>query len=173
MPKLYFKEKQRFNHWWIIAIVTIVTGLWLWAFIQQIILGIPFGTRPAPDLALIIILVLVLIPVLIFAFHSMHTEIRSDGIYYRLAPIMRSKKIKTEDITEWHLRKYKPVREFGGWGIRFSFRKKGSKTYNVKGKSGLQLKLDSGKKILIGTQKPEEIEKAMEKLLPDKNLSSS
>ncbi len=52
-------------------------------------------------------------------------------------------------------------------GIRYG--PKGT-AYNVSGKIGLQLELKNGKKILIGTRKPEEIENLLHHLNVDTKL---
>jgi hypothetical protein len=54
------------------------------------------------------------------------------------------------------VRKYSPIKEYGGWGFRYGF--KNGKAYNISGNMGLQLILKNGDRILIGTQKPEELE---------------
>src|SRR5690554_7570605 len=45
----------------------------------------------------------------------------------------------------------------GGWGIRFTM--KYGTVYNIKGNKGLFVKLKNGKTFIVGTQKPEELEK--------------
>ena len=52
--------------------------------------------------------------------------------------------------------------EYGGWGYRISPRN--GKAFNIKGSWGLQLVLSNGDKLLLGTQKPEELKKAIEQL---------
>jgi hypothetical protein len=47
---------------------------------------------------------------------------------------------------------------YGGWGIKRGI---GGLAYNVSGNQGLQLVLTDGRKILIGTQKPEQFINAM------------
>ena len=54
--------------------------------------------------------------------------------------------------------------EYGGYGMRSGSRKYG-KAYNVSGKTGLQLYLSNGKKLLIGTQNPRQAQKAMEAMM--------
>lgn len=49
------------------------------------------------------------------------------------------------------------VFKFGGWGIRYNF---AMWEYNVSGNQGLIVTLKD-KKFLIGTQKPEEMQKAI------------
>lgn len=50
----------------------------------------------------------------------------------------------------------------GGWGVRLGTRY--GTVYNVKGNKGLAVQLKSGKKYLIGTQKPEELMTFLEHL---------
>ena len=52
------------------------------------------------------------------------------------------------------MRKYSPLREFGGWGYRVG---PGGKAFNMQGNMGLQLEMMGGEKLLIGTRKPEEL----------------
>jgi len=63
---------------------------------------------------------------------------------------------------------YSPISDYGGWGIRY-----GSigKAYNVSGNRGVQLELLNGERILIGSQKPEELAAAIDLALKshDKN----
>ena len=93
------------------------------------------------------------------------TRIRQEGIYYRFYPFhLKEKHIPTEEILSYEVRQYKPITEYGGWGIRNGGKKYG-KAFNVSGNMGLQLYLKNGKKLLIGTGKPAEIGKAMEALM--------
>lgn len=52
---------------------------------------------------------------------------------------------------------------FVGYGIKISL--KYGTIYNVKGNKGLVLLMNSGKKFLIGTQKPQEIQRVIDTLL--------
>jgi hypothetical protein len=95
---------------------------------------------------------------------KLETVVRSDGLYVRFFPIhFRSKKLTADDIKEYYTRKYRPILEYGGWGIRYSFTGKG-KAYNVSGNKGVQLILTNGKKLLIGSQKPDDLVAAIDKM---------
>ncbi|MCK5334467.1 MAG: hypothetical protein KAJ24_08150, partial [Candidatus Aenigmarchaeota archaeon] len=85
---------------------------------------------------------------------KMTTDVRRDGIYIRFFPF--SRKILFSELKSYVSRKYSPVGEYGGWGVRCNFGGKGM-AYNVSGNHGVQLELLSGKKILIGSQKPDEL----------------
>jgi hypothetical protein len=95
----------------------------------------------------------------LFVVLKLETEVRSDGLYVRYFPFhFKYKKINPDDLTEYCARQYSPLREYGGWGIKCG---KGGKAYNVKGNRGLQLVFTNGKRLLIGSQKPDELEQAM------------
>lgn len=62
------------------------------------------------------------------------------------------------------MRLYRPIKEFGGWGMRTAFNGKNGKAYNVSGNVGIQLELKNGSKTLLGTQKGKEAKSANESL---------
>jgi len=81
------------------------------------------------------------------------TIINDTGILIKFFPFQtKQKKIDWEDIKECSIRKYQPIKEYGGWGLRNSLN---GKAYNTKGNFGIQVKLNDEKNILIGTQQPD------------------
>jgi hypothetical protein len=64
------------------------------------------------------------------------------------------------EIVHRETRTYWPILEYGGWGISYSFFGKGW-AYNVNGNRGGQLELANGKRILIGSQRAEELARAI------------
>jgi hypothetical protein len=91
---------------------------------------------------------------------KLETEVRPDGLYVRYFPFhIHFKRFGAEDFSEYYARTYRPIREYGGWGIRCSFGK--GKAYNVSGNKGVQLVFKSGKRLLIGSQRDEELEEAI------------
>jgi hypothetical protein len=100
-------------------------------------------------------------------FMSSSLQLRIDGymLQYRFKPLVNQwRSIRPEEIRRWEVRKYAPLRESGGWGVRYSFKNK-STAYTISGRHVLDIELVSGKHILIGTSKPQELEKAMEKMM--------
>jgi hypothetical protein len=151
-----FREVQRFRQLWVWILVFFLMGLSWYSFIQQIVSKIPFGTRPAPDLVVIGMWILFGCVFPIIAFKTgLITEVRGDGIYIRFIPFhLKFRTMPFEAIQTYEERTYRPLREYGGWGIRVGA---GGKAYNISGNRGVQLVLLSGRKILIGSQKPEEL----------------
>ena len=165
--KTYFKEEQRFKQWWIILIVLSASAFPWIGLIYQIILGHKFGNNPAPDWMIILIWLLFGIGFpLFFLSAKLITEVKEDGIYIKFFPFhLKYKFFSFDEIESFKDREYKPIREYGGWGIRYGL---SGKAYNVYGNKGLQLVMRSDKKILIGSQRSYEFYKAVQKLKSEK-----
>jgi hypothetical protein len=89
------------------------------------------------------------------------TRITDEGIYVRFIPFhFKDQFYPWDSIESAQVRTYSPLKEYGGWGIKYGFNGQG-KVYNVSGNEGLQLVFKSGEKLLIGTQKPAEIQAAV------------
>ena len=100
----------------------------------------------------------------LFIIFRLETRIRHDGIYYRLVPFHGPFRYHPWDnLQKCYVRKYSPILEYGGWGLRLGMYGKGT-AFNVSGNMGLQLKLSNNKKILLGTRRPEEITTTLKKL---------
>lgn len=110
------------------------------------------------------------IVIIVMLFIRLKTKITDDGIYLAYIPFVRKwKKIAKDDITGYELRKFQAVLEYGGYGMRM--RRKAGKAYTISGNTGLQLYLKDGKKLLIGTQKKQALKYAMQKLMPNANIT--
>lgn len=146
---------------------------WLWAFLL-ILLAIFWGEfyRAASHrLTAPVILNLILfngaVPVLLLLlFWKARLEVRFDreGLNYRFSPFqLRERRISWEEVGKAYLRTYRPIWEYGGWGIRTNWNGKNA-AYNVSGDQGLQLELKNGRRLLFGTQRPEELAAALKSL---------
>lgn len=157
---LLFRETQYFRQPWIWLIVLGIFALFAYLIVQQLILGKPVGNNPASDTELIILVVIFGLGLpLLFFMTKLVVEVRDDGLYIRFFPFHFSfRKIPLEDLKTCEARTYSPLKEYGGWGIRYGPK---GKAYNVSGNRGVQLEPANGKRILIGSQKPEELAEAI------------
>lgn len=104
--------------------------------------------------------IITLLVALLFVFLKLKTRVDEKGIHYQFMPIHFSEKsILWNEIEQCYVRKYNPITEYGGWGIRGLGKK--NKAYNTKGNIGLQLVLKNGRKLLIGTQMKTEMEQVI------------
>jgi hypothetical protein len=158
--EIIFSEKQRFTQWWIWAIMIGVNGTMLFGVLQQLVFGRQFGDTPMNSIALVVVTVLSIgVSSLIFIFR-LETEITREGVNVRFLPFISSRHYPWHTISRSFVRKYNPVLEYGGWGVRFGMFGRGS-AFNVSGNQGLQLVFNDDKKLLIGTGKPEELTEAL------------
>lgn len=155
--KILFKERQKFNQWWLWLILLTINGVFLISLYRQLILGHETGSNPISDTGLIIVTGCFLLFTLIFANIRLDTIIKNDGIYVQFFPFhFRFKHFTWESLSKSHLRTYSPLKEYGGWGIRIGLFGIGM-AYNISGKDGLQLVFKNNKKLLIGTNKIDEL----------------
>jgi hypothetical protein len=173
MGKDFFEEEQCICSFWLyfftIIVYAIVIIPTMEALYSQVILGVPYGDELTTNRALLILLMFIIILLILtlwlFARMKLIVRVNDRGLSYRYPPfIAKERLIAKEDIEKHELRKYSPIREYGGWGIRYGW-KKGEKAYNVRGNTGMQLYLKDGKKILFGTQQGESFKQAMDKMM--------
>lgn len=159
-----FTERQYFRQIWLWALLIIINGFIIYGLISQVFFGRTFGDKPISNELLFFVTLGVLLLTLLFVFLRLDTVIKQDGVYYRFLPFQWTyKKISWDRISKSFVRQYNPITEYGGWGLRTGLFGKGQ-AFNVSGDKGLQLVYDNGKKFLLGTQRPDEIEQALKQL---------
>jgi len=154
-----FREVQQFRQvWlWILMLVSFIVPIVLVSC--QLMKGAAAGRPMSGDLIPFALLVLfgVGIPALMY-FIKLITEVRSEGLYLRFVPFVR-RLISYEDIKTCEARTYSPIGEYGGWGVRWG---PSGKAYNISGNRGVQLEFKDGKRLLIGSQRAEELAQAIQ-----------
>ncbi len=172
MAREYFYEKQTFSWIWplLIPMHVILLFILVYGTYKQFYLGEPFGNTPMSNKELIVFNTCIILFIALFDYfllHSMYLEIKIDssGIHYRYPPMINKwKTLQKEEIEYWEVGKYYPLRDYGGWGYRISFRRKKGKALNVYGNKGLTLQLKNGKTLVLGTRQQEKLKAAMDKL---------
>jgi len=150
-----FREVLYIRQSWPGLLILIPVVFSWYAFIAQIVLGQPVGNHPAPDLAVWVIWFIFGIGfILLFCATKLITEVRRDSIYVSLFPFY-SRTIPLRDVVRYEVREYHPLREYGGWGIRFAPWKKHA--YTMSGNRGVELELSTGMRFLIGSQRSDEL----------------
>ncbi|QCX00484.1 hypothetical protein FGM00_10305 [Aggregatimonas sangjinii] len=160
--KILFQEKQKFTQWWLWLLL-----LWPLAYVlyaQFAAISQPTGnTSGNLSLSIImpseywIILVVTLVIAFLFLVVRMETTIDSEKIMVKHLFLVK-KEFRWEEITTAEIINY----GFVGYGIRISL--KHGTVYNVKGKHGLFITLQDGRKRLIGTQRPEELRSVVKEM---------
>lgn len=154
-----FHEVQHFNQWWALAVVAGLALAGWWAFVEQIVMGQPWGNSPAPD-AVVLLMWLVFgvgLPVMM-RWVRLIVRVKGDALDVRYVPF-RHRVIPLSTITSATPRTYRPIREYFGWGIRWVPLR--GWVYSVSGDQGVQLVLGGRRKLLIGSRRPEELAAAI------------
>lgn len=176
---ILFAEEQKFRQGWLWLLLTgtVLVGL---VGAVSVLVFLPYKTEVAQMIMWLIMGFILFISVLIplgvcalFYFMKLAIEVRLDGIYLRFSPFHRSYRcIHFDQIERYYMRQYRPVAEFGGWGIRRGWGDAG-KAYNVRGNEGIQLVLRDGAKLLIGSQRSSEFSSALDRALEQNQRSGA
>lgn len=156
---IQFSEVQKFRQIWIQILVGLGFCLLFFALGYQLI-----RQEPIFSFSSLALIGIVLSGFTAFVYKShLDTKIDRIGIQYRFFPFqLAHRQITWEQVDEVCIREYDALIEYGGWGARYSNR---GNACIVSGKYGLQMELSDGRKILISTQRPIELETIILQLL--------
>lgn len=163
--KILFHEEQRFRGSWMWYLLLVMSGIGL----VPIILTLLNEENPKEGLIGLAIFTIVIGGVItLFAYAKLTVTIDSSAIRYRFPPFINKEKVlRKADIQSAEIRTYSPIWEYGGYGYRYTLRN--GRALNVSGDVGLQLVLMNGKRILLGTQKRDAMERALKVWKDDLN----
>jgi hypothetical protein len=155
-----FIETQSFKQHPLVLVIIASILFWSWGlFIATVVLRVD-GALELP--AVLSSLVPVIIGTALAAwFYIMRLDINVDmtGVSAEFKYVFFKRHIGFDEIETAFARTYSPMKEFGGWGVRFS--KKNGTVVNVSGNEGVQLVLRDGKKLLLGSRRAQELEAAI------------
>jgi len=145
---------------WIWPIVIFAAGLMWYGFFEQVVGGRPFGDNPGPDWVIWMswLLAGVGLPVFIVVARVIVT-VGKDEVTIRWLPLW-TRRVPLSDIELCEVRKYSPILEYGGWGIRYGGPDRGW-AYTLSGNRGVFLRTVSAKNVLIGSEHPERLAAAI------------
>ena len=146
-----FREEQRFTQRWLLLLIYS-----LWALTLIVPLLVLLEKKAVFFIAFLPFLIMFVVA-LFFRITKFQTTISDEGIYYRFFPFqIKFREIKKSDIDSIEVKTYDPIREYGGWGIRYG---ESGLAYSVKGNKGIYISLRSGFHFMIGTCRPDEAER--------------
>ncbi len=135
------------NPWWL-NVVIVVSGAGLAA-------GGISVYKESPWLAAVM---LVVAAFLFALFGGMRTSLANEKIELRMG-VFRLLRMRIADIASAEVHNFAPLRDFGGYGIRFG--RGGVKAFFERGNRGVLLTAASGKKYLVGSDHPERLAAAI------------
>jgi len=150
-----FREEQYFD--WrvysVFALMETLTGLGLarghvWS--GEFVLGIVIG---------LVLLMLLIVFLLYMTTEVTPTDVR---IWFGWAPTYR-RFVPIGTVCRIEVVTYRPIADFGFWGICSG--RDGERALIARGNRGVRLELNDGTKLLIGSQRPEALARALEQAL--------
>lgn len=163
MREVLYYERQSFQAWAnALALGSGVVGLVL-------LLPLPGGDETIGPERGIPGAVLLLIAVVTLNLLTMSTWVYPDEIkvqFGRLIPYYH-RHIPLDKVREVRVVEYKPIRQAGGWGIRYgTFEGADTQYLNAKGSRGVLVR-GNERRVIIGTRHPERLAEAIERALSD------
>jgi hypothetical protein len=161
-----FREEQNFP-WWLYALLA------AWAALSCLAPSFARGVfdlpadQPRPGLLefpLISVVGLSLPLVLVIGVLRMTTEVTPTRVrvWFGWLPTYRHE-VVLSDVLRVEVVRYRPLADYGFWGVRRG--KDGERVLNARGNRGVRLYLADESKLLIGSQRPEELALYLEKTI--------
>jgi hypothetical protein len=153
----YFHEEQSFRQWWLWALFAIAV---LPAFLIATVRG------PAP--VLLIAPVIVLGVGALLALARLVVDVDGEEITVAFHFLWPKRRIPISQVRRATVTKYRPFIDYGGYGVRLGFR---GWAFNVSGDEGVVVETDDGSRLMIGSQRPTELEAAIARAQRDQQAT--
>ena len=157
--KIEFHEKQKFTQWWLWLLLIAISVLpFIGIFFSHLIFPESDAENISDSSTTIIFAVTMVLVIILFLLMTLKTDIDQKAIKMSFFPFVK-KRIEWKDVKKAEVINYGFV---GGWGIRL-FTNYGT-VYNTSGNKGLALELQNGKRLVIGTQKEQELSRIVKNI---------
>lgn len=154
-----FKEEQRFTQLWLIVLLVVSAIVPVTLITNEYI-----NNEMSLEKYISTLLIVIASTCLIFLF-KLKTRIDEHGIHYQFFPFhLKLKTINWNEINTIEVKKYDPISEYGGWGLKGSmpWKKIKKRAYTVSGYVGIYIELKNKNSILIGTKEQEKAKQVVE-----------
>ena len=134
---VYFREEQKFEWYWTVVwlVPVIMIG---WGLYRQVLsAGLLWSA-----------LAVTAVVALWFNRIKLITEVRSDGLWIHFVLMWAERTIPWSEIRRVEAITYRPIKDFGGWGVRWAAR---GLVYNASGNRDAPMKLGSSERVLGGS----------------------
>ena len=140
-------------------------AVWLAALATALLVGVPLSIPLVRENMTVGLALTLCAPVLLLLWlfaMRLETEVRDDGLWIRFRAGWPPKTYAWSRIQRAETVEYRPLRDFGGWGIRLRRREW---AWIVWGKQAVRLHLHDGTSFLVGSAEPERLASAIQERL--------
>ncbi|WP_017731007.1 hypothetical protein [Nafulsella turpanensis] len=175
-PQALFFEKQRYNLRWLWLIYIMLGAplllMVIYSSYGQLFVTDPYYSRPEASQWVLYSLNSATLLLLLAAPFLIHSLVLKIWIYPELVRVKLGvwyrREISLEDIQEVEALTFDPVRQFTERvRQKRAWLEKKQNTYSVRGRRAVKLVLKNGMEVLLGTQRPEEMEKILKPLVQE------
>ncbi len=157
-PGPIFREAQMIRQPRIWGLTAILSTAFTLLLIWQVVLGRRIGGHPMSNGNVIGWTVFLWLVYLRLITTKMVTKVERGKLAISMLGMWTLRKVSVKDIGKTEVVSYRPVEDYGGYGIRLTKR---GRAYIASGERGVRITLAKGGKFLIGSQRPEELERAI------------
>lgn len=153
-----YQESQKFTQLWFWGILAFSALTIFYRFWEEHSPA-QFHNLAIRSVAPVILFALVLVFLLLLRLDVLIDE---NGISYKWFPFrMKYKTIPWEKIESLQIRRFSPIAEFGGYGLRYTFK---TTAYIVSGNDGIEIRIKGSKrKFVLGISDPVRVEEIIKK----------
>ena len=151
----YFHEEQRFGRW-VWAVLAIIS-------VPVIVAAISVAGRDPAGLAAILVgPIVVAVITALFALAKLVTDVDGRGIHVSFHLLWPTRHIPLQDVQRAHATEYSPLVDYGGWGVRLSWK---GWAFNTGGAEGVLVETKRGQRVMVGSRRAKELEAAIAKAM--------
>jgi hypothetical protein len=146
-----FHEEQAFRQWHAMLVLAMPPAALIFVTVRHLVWHNPWGTPPVSNGGLLFLAVLLVLVYVRLITVRLVTELRPAEIAVGLRGLWRKRRISLDQVRTARTVEYDPIRDFGGYGVRSGLR---GQAYIARGNRGVELEVQDGRKVLIGSQDP-------------------
>ena len=147
----YFHEEQRFGRW-VWAVVVLIA--------DPVLIGVLGVAGRGTDAVVAIVVgpLAVVVVLVLLALAKLVIDVDDRGIHASFHYLWPVRHIPLADVARAHATEYSPLADYGGWGVRLSWK---GWAFNTGGAEGVLVETRSGKRIMLGSRRAKELESAI------------
>ena len=115
-------------------------------------------SRPNDALLLAIAPAIVVLVAALISLSHLDVDVTDSGVSIAFRHLWPTRRIAFADIVGLEVKRYRPLIDYGGWGVRLG---PAGWAYTTGGDVGVKMRLRKGLPVLIGTRHPSELEAAI------------
>ncbi|HME05462.1 MAG TPA: hypothetical protein VKG25_00370 [Bryobacteraceae bacterium] len=153
-----FREVQRFPLRRAAIALAVPPCCMLILLVWQVLLGHPWGKEPMSNANVVGWTIFLWLIYLRLITVRLVTEVRNGELIVGMRGLWRSRRVRLSDIRSVEIVSFDPVHDYGGYGIRSN---REGPAYIASGSRGVRVTLSAGEKLLVGSQRADELAKVV------------